>query len=79
MSTKKHLEILVTNDGEPIPPEIQKLIFDYGFSTQDSVGLGLSIVRKIIEAHGWDIFVESSEGGTSFHISIPLQESEKIS
>ncbi|UCG00284.1 MAG: PAS domain S-box protein [Candidatus Heimdallarchaeota archaeon] len=76
-STETHLIILVTNDGEPIPPEIQKLIFDYGFSTQDSVGLGLSIVRKIVEAHGWDISVESGEEGTSFHIVIPLQESEK--
>ncbi|MFX1507372.1 MAG: sensor histidine kinase, partial [Promethearchaeota archaeon] len=75
MMSKTHLTILVTNDGEPIPPEIQKLIFDYGFSTQDSVGLGLSIVRKIVEAHGWDISVESDEDGTSFHISIPLQES----
>ena len=74
--SKTHLTIMVTNDGIPIPPEIQKLIFDYGFSTQESVGLGLSIVRKIIEAHGWDISVKSDEEGTAFHISIPLQESE---
>ncbi|MFX1515387.1 MAG: PAS domain S-box protein [Promethearchaeota archaeon] len=76
MESDSHLTILVTNDGVPIPPEIQKLIFDYGFSTQDSVGLGLSIVRKIVEAHGWDITVQSGEEGTSFHISIPIQETE---
>ena len=77
VESDSHLTLLVTNDGIPIPPEIQKLIFDYGFSTQDSVGLGLSIVRKIVEAHGWDISVHSGEEGTAFHISIPLQESDQ--
>lgn len=71
--TENHLKILIINDGVPIPSEIQKRIFDYGFSTQkESVGLGLSIVRKLIEAHGWDITVQSDEEGTSFQISIPL-------
>lgn len=77
LMTENHLKILINNDGKPIPLEIQKRIFDYGFSTQkDSVGLGLSIVRKIIEAHGWDISVqsESDDKGSSFQISIPLQD-----
>ncbi|MFX0123252.1 MAG: PAS domain S-box protein [Candidatus Hodarchaeota archaeon] len=71
--TKNHLKILIVNDGKPIPSEIRKRIFDYGFSTQkDSMGLGLSIVRKIIEAHNWDISVQSDEEETTFQISVPL-------
>ena len=65
--------ILVINDGIPIPLTIQEKIFDYGFSTiADSMGLGLSIVRKIIEAHGWYISVQSSQENTFFQISIPV-------
>ncbi|UCE12274.1 MAG: PAS domain S-box protein [Candidatus Heimdallarchaeota archaeon] len=68
-------EILLLNDGEKIPSEIQKRIFDYGFSTlKDSMGLGLSIVRKIVEAHGWGITVQSDDESTSFQITIPLEE-----
>ncbi len=73
---EKFLKILIINDGIPIPPEIQKRIFNYGFTTQkESMGLGLSIVRKIIEAHGWYITVQSDKKSTFFEIFIPVQES----
>ncbi|MHA2246117.1 MAG: response regulator [Candidatus Hodarchaeales archaeon] len=74
MKDNEYLKILVINDGVPIAPKVQERIFDYGFTTlKDSMGLGLSIVRKIIEAHGWYISVESSHEQTSFQISIPLR------
>ena len=64
--------ILVINDGEPIPIRIQEKIFDYGFTTiSKNMGLGLSIVKKIIEPHGWYISVQSSQQKTYFQISIP--------
>ncbi len=72
------MTILIINDGVPIPPKIQERIFDYGFTTlKDSMGLGLSIVRKIIEAHGWFISVQSHHEQTFFQISIPLRELRK--
>ncbi|MFX0152047.1 MAG: ATP-binding protein, partial [Candidatus Hodarchaeota archaeon] len=44
-----------------------------GFTTsKGSMGLGLSIVKKIIEAHGWYITAKSYNKTTSFQISIPL-------
>jgi signal transduction histidine kinase/CheY-like chemotaxis protein len=68
------IHILVINDGIPIPFNIQEKIFDYGFTTTSkSMGLGLSIVKKIIEAHGWYISVHSSQQKTYFQISIPSQ------
>ncbi|MFX0015942.1 MAG: PAS domain S-box protein [Promethearchaeota archaeon] len=74
----KYLEIHIRNDGIPIPREVQKRIFNYGFTTlKDSMGLGLSIVRKIIEAHGWEVSVQSDIKGTSFRIFIPFSEAEE--
>ncbi|MFX0152432.1 MAG: PAS domain S-box protein, partial [Candidatus Hodarchaeota archaeon] len=50
----KHMKLLFNNDGVPIPSSIREKIFNYGFTTsKGSMGLGLSIVKKIIEAHGW--------------------------
>lgn len=67
-----HLKIQIINDGEIIPDKVQEKIFDYGFTTlRHSMGLGLSIVRKIIDAHGWQISVQSTEEKTTFQISIP--------
>ncbi len=66
------LHMLVINDGVPIPIGIQENIFDYGFTTETgNMGLGLSIVKKIIEAHGWHISIHSSQESTYFQISIP--------
>ncbi|MHA2330046.1 MAG: PAS domain S-box protein, partial [Candidatus Hodarchaeales archaeon] len=70
-----HLKLLIINDGITIPPEIQDKLFNYGFTTlKDSMGLGLSIIKKIIEAHGWNITVQSNTDKTTFQISIPLKE-----
>ena len=44
---------------------------------QQGVGLGLYIVRSIVEAHGGDIRLSSHPGnGTTFEILLPLWESE---
>lgn len=67
------MTILINNDGQPIHENIKDKIFDYGFTTlKDSMGLGLSIVRKMVEAHGWNINLQSNDQNTSFQITIPL-------
>jgi signal transduction histidine kinase len=58
----------VADDGRGIPVENRSSVLDGGFTTSDSgTGFGLSIVREIAEAHGWDISVtESVNGGARF-------------
>lgn len=53
----------VADDGQGVSEEQGEEIFEYGMSTTDSSGVGLAIVRSIVEAHGWEISVSQSEAG----------------
>ncbi|MHA2294735.1 MAG: PAS domain S-box protein [Candidatus Hodarchaeales archaeon] len=69
----KNLQI--ANNGKMIPLDVQKRIFDRGYSTSTgSTGLGLTIVKKLVEAHGWEISVQSSLKSTIFQILIPTEK-----
>jgi two-component system NtrC family sensor kinase len=67
----------VTDNGEGMPPEVQKKIFDPFFTTKPEgkgVGLGLAVTYGIIHSHGGEIEVKSAPGqGTSFTVTLPLQ------
>ncbi len=66
----------IKDNGEGIPPENLSKIFDPFFTTKGEgkgVGLGLSVVYGIVEAHGGDIEVKSKAGeGTTFIVTLPL-------
>lgn len=72
--------ISVSDTGSGIPPEEASNIFDRFYRLDKSrshdtegAGLGLAITRKILEAHGGTIEVESTVGkGSTFTISLPL-------
>ena len=71
------LELADTGTG--IPPEVQTRIFDPFFTTKGAQGsgLGLAMVRKVVEAHGGLITVDSAPGrGTTFHIELPAAMGE---
>ncbi len=63
----------VADDGPGIPPDERDRVFDRGFTTAaDGTGLGLVIVKTIVDAHGWEITVtESATGGVRFEITDP--------
>lgn len=66
--------ILISNNGPKIPEDVTPKIFDAFFSTKkrgEGTGLGLNIVRKIIEKHQGKIECQSSEELTSFIITLP--------
>lgn len=63
--------ILVINDGMPIPKEDFHRIFDRKFTTKkEGGGLGLTIVKKLVEAHGWQIELVDAPK-TTFRIIFP--------
>lgn len=68
----------VADNGPGIPPDQLPHVFDRFWQGRKGdrrgAGLGLSIARGIIEAHGGRLWVESQLGkGTTFYFSIPLQ------
>ncbi len=73
------VELSVKDNGIGIPENMKDKVFDvfteakrFGTSGEQPYGLGLSISKQIVEAHGGKIWLESEEGaGTTFHISLP--------
>ncbi|EMA03721.1 PAS domain S-box-containing protein [Haloarcula vallismortis] len=65
----------VADDGVGIPPEERDSIFENGYTTSDDgTGLGLTIVKEIASAHGWDVSVtESGTGGARFEFITATQ------
>lgn len=65
----------IQNGGEPIDPKKITLVFKPFFSTKkDGVGLGLSISKRIVEAHGGTIHcVSKATEGTKFCFELPLE------
>lgn len=72
--------IVVENEGEEIRPDLLPFIFDRFFRADksrarldsDSVGLGLSITKAIVVAHGGKIAAASSGGKTRFTMTFPF-------
>jgi len=69
----------VSNDGETIPPEELPLVFDRFHKldksraqNRDGWGLGLYIVKTLIDHHGENISVTSQNGKTEFTFTLPL-------
>jgi len=61
----------VTDNGAGIPPDDREKVFEPGYSTAvGGTGFGLSVVKQVVHAHGWDIRLsESADGGARFDIS----------
>jgi signal transduction histidine kinase len=70
---KTGVVVMVEDTGPGVPPELREQIFNPFFtSKKEGVGLGLSIVAKIVDDHrGWIRLDSSSSGGASFHVFLP--------
>lgn len=68
--------IQIRDTGPGIEPHMMDKLFTPFFTTKtNGTGLGLSTVRKIVDAHGWDVRVHSSLGtGTTFELDFGLEE-----
>ena len=76
-----YIELLISDTGTGISPDIIDSIFDPYFTTKEpgeGTGMGLAMVHGIIESYGGKIAVESNLGvGTTFKIYIPVTHKRK--
>jgi two-component system sensor kinase FixL len=74
------VEIRVTDTGPGIAPDIAAHLFQpFVTSKPQGMGVGLSISRTIIEAHGGKLWAESNpEGGTTFRMTLRALTGEDL-
>ncbi|MCZ6526311.1 MAG: PAS domain S-box protein [Gammaproteobacteria bacterium] len=72
----KEIEISVTDNGPGISELDAGNIFEAFYTTKDSgMGMGLSICRSIIDAHGGEIsYSQNKAGGTTFYFTLPVEK-----
>jgi signal transduction histidine kinase len=70
----KFAELSVSDRGSGIPEDKLKEIFEPFFSSKaEGMGMGLSIARTIVEAHGGQLLAENgTSGGATFRVRLPL-------
>ncbi|HEU4955166.1 MAG TPA: ATP-binding protein [Gemmatimonadales bacterium] len=69
--------VRVTDDGPGIPAEVKSRIFDPFFTTKPvgkGTGLGLDIVRRLVDRNDGSIEMESEPGRTEFRVALPVVE-----
>jgi signal transduction histidine kinase len=69
-------EILVADDGSGIPPADRERVFEPFFTTARAAGgtgLGLTILRSVLKAHGGSVELLPSESGARFRVRLPLR------
>jgi K+-sensing histidine kinase KdpD len=74
------IEIAVEDEGKPISVEERSKIFQKFYradKTKKGFGMGLAIVRGIIESHGGKIWVEAGEKGNRFAFELPINTDER--
>lgn len=72
--TPGRVVVRITDDGPGIPAAIQRRIFDPFFTTKEvgkGTGLGLDIVRRLVQQHEGEVEVDSRPGHTEFSVTLP--------
>jgi signal transduction histidine kinase len=75
----ENVHVVLSDTGIGIPRDEQPRLFEEFFrasnargSVKDGSGLGLAMVKQVVDRHGGRIWVESQEGrGSAFHILLP--------
>jgi signal transduction histidine kinase len=74
----EQVQVTVEDSGIGIAPQTQEKIFDSFYTTKPGgMGMGLSISRSILQAHGGRLWASAKDGpGTSFHFTLPKHDNE---
>lgn len=72
----QEVEVTIEDNGPGIPENIKKRIFEPSFTTKVGglsfgLGLGLTIVNRIVAGHNGEITVDSEPGKTVFKVTLP--------
>ena len=74
LETADEVILIIKNDGRKISPKVVIDAFDTSFSTKEMLEWhGLTIVKKLVTAHGWDIRLDEYDEMTCFEIIIPKE------
>jgi predicted ATPase/signal transduction histidine kinase/GAF domain-containing protein len=76
LSDKSSIVVSISDTGMGLPPQSADRIFETFFTTKpDGTGMGLSISRSIVEAHGGRIWAEpNAPRGTVFQFALPIAD-----
>jgi two-component system sensor kinase FixL len=79
-SAGKLVQLSIVDTGPGMAPEVLERLFQPFVTTKpQGMGVGLSICRTIVEAHGGQIWVEPNpEGGTAFHLTLPKASPQEL-
>jgi signal transduction histidine kinase len=83
-SSEEAIEVRIKDNGIGIPATEQSRIWDRLYRGDKSrgergLGLGLSLVKAVVEAHGGRVTVQSAEGsGSEFSVSLPVGPSSGV-
>lgn len=79
---EKTLKVSISNTGKEIAPEKLDKIFNKFYQADESHaqlgnGIGLAIVKRIVELHNGDVWVKSENGMTTFTVELPKNTKTK--
>lgn len=68
------IEVAIKDTGRGLPPKLSGTVFDSFFTTKEKgLGIGLSLSRRIVEAHGGRLWAESDgSSGATFKFTLPV-------
>lgn len=77
---EKNVTVRFIDNGAGIPPEIISRVFDPFFTTKkmgEGTGIGLDLVKRVVQHHQGEVKVNSRPGRTEFIVCIPVPQIKK--